>query len=52
MSRYYIMVRESLLGRRHGQALAEYVLVVGAIAAMFLSAVVALFIVLAHLEGQ
>ena len=48
----YIRVRESLLGRHHGQALVEYFLVVGAIALTFLLAVVALFILLAQLEGQ
>ena len=52
MRRYYKTVRESLLGRQHGQALVEYVRVVAAIALTFLSAVVALFILLAQLEGQ
>lgn len=52
MGRYYITVRESLLGRQHGQTLVEYTLVVGVIAVMFLLAVVALFILLAQLEGQ
>jgi hypothetical protein len=44
--------KESLLGRHHGQALVEYILVVGAIALTFLLAVVALFVLLAQLEGQ
>lgn len=52
MEQSYITVRKSLLGRQHGQALVEYVLVVGAIALTFLLAVVALFILLAQLEGQ
>jgi hypothetical protein len=47
-----VLCKESLLGRRHGQALVEYVLVVAAIALTFLLAVAALFILLAELEGQ
>ena len=52
MRRYYITVRESLLRRQRGQTLVEYILVVGTIAIIFFLSVVALFILLANLEGQ